>query len=468
VSSDYQNGYAVSARYQFTLDPGTTKVIYSVRAFQEGLAIEDQIAHIRTKTPEQWIADTKAQYDAFLAKAAKPDAAGDRLELYKKSLLVLKNSQNPSNGLIFQSAYWGLGHNSVTRDGLIACLALDSAGYHDEAETYLRALERLGKTGADDEHSYYRGYLFRPIYNGWLPDTGDSLNREEYEYDTYHLFLIALNYHCYVTEDYAVVNEFPDLLKRIFYDFTATDYSGGHVTDSDSAPWNIHTQRRYSVYTQSIAYAGSKAFAQLAKHFNEQNKLVDEDYAARVERIEAGRTQVINEFWDTENNYLVRGSRDGYGWDNTLEPTPDAGAFAGILAGSVTGKLARLHYKKLRSELTRGENGIIRYNDDYYLYENPENHQPFPYSTVPSPVWVLSTCFAAWAEDVLGLDFGKRLDYIAAHSLYGNMPGGSAIDWEVGQSVVPTATQAGLFAAPYVYTLLLYERKALSILNSLN
>ena len=57
---------------------------------------------------------------------------------YTNALLLLKNGQNPSVGTIVASMHPAYQFKTWGRDGTFAAMILDAAGFHAEAELYLR------------------------------------------------------------------------------------------------------------------------------------------------------------------------------------------------------------------------------------------------------------------------------------------------------------------------------------------
>jgi hypothetical protein len=72
-----------------------------------------------------------------------------------------------------------------------------------------------------------------------------------------------------------------------------------------------------------------------------------------------------------------------------------------------------------------------------------------------------------WSEALFKIDFQKRLDWMVKYAAFGNMPTGEAVDSADGALVVPSAPDGFEHGGVYVYTVLLHQGKAASILSTL-
>jgi GH15 family glucan-1,4-alpha-glucosidase len=244
----------------------------------------------------------------------------------------------------------------------------------------------------------------------------------------------------------------------------------GGLAPSDRAPWEESTDHhtglpvpeQFYTWTQGIAYGGLISAATLERAFGEST-LADR-FRDRASEIQSA---VIKYLWDDQNGYLYRGrTADTF--------TPDTRAESATLSAVFTGLLDRtsssMHLKFINAALSHLGTGVARYAQDPYFFDSIWN--PCGNGTRETqmwePSWPVTTAYAAWAEDVLGLGYQSRLDWMVRFSAFGNMPTGEAVDSADGALVVPSAPDGFEHGGVYCLTVLIQQKLALSIYAAIN
>lgn len=407
--------------------------------------------------PDDWISNTKQQYSDWLASGVQPSLTGDALDLYKKSLVVLKNSQNPQKGTIASSLHSLYGYKTWMRDSIMAAFMLDAAGYHDEAKKYYDWVPTAPLTDIGGYHTCYNTF------------TGDTEGFVEPQYDSVGLYLMAMNYHlqCFGDEDW-VRSHLSYIESRA--QWIVEKQGQFKLSMSDRAPWEESTDHhtgedipeQYYTWTQGLQYGGLLAAAKIEEKFGKMRNQID--FLARASEL---KTAVMENLYDYTNHRFYRGRHaDDFSPDTRAE----AATLSVIFTGLISGADAISHYSFITKRLTHLGYGISRYEDDPYFFDsiwNPCGRGT--YETQQSePVWPVVTAYAAWCEDIFGYNYQKRLDWMVEYSAWGNMPTGEAVDSADGALVVPSSPDGFEHGGVYVFTVLLNQKKAKSLLSTLN
>jgi hypothetical protein len=116
--------------------------------------------------PAYWIDRTQAAYAYFLVKGKQPKFTDPEHErLYKHSVLMMKNAQNPTVGCIVASFHPAYLYKTWMRDGMFAAMIFDAAGYHEEARAFfVWAASCHLRWGRQGFHTCYVRPFFSFIY----------------------------------------------------------------------------------------------------------------------------------------------------------------------------------------------------------------------------------------------------------------------------------------------------------------
>jgi hypothetical protein len=112
------------------LQPNETATVVLVHVLRSSESdARDALARALHDAPTHWIKRTRDDYAAWLAKGQQPSGlTGDALRLYRNSLVVMKNSQNPGLGTFVSSFHADYGYKVWARDAIFNAMAMDVAG----------------------------------------------------------------------------------------------------------------------------------------------------------------------------------------------------------------------------------------------------------------------------------------------------------------------------------------------------
>ena len=436
-------------------------VAYAVRAF--GKTIEDAVKileEVKLLKLDDIIKATEQGFNDWFQTGQIPKLSGDYLDLYYKSLLVLKNSQNPKLGTISSSLHNKYGYKNWMRDAAMAAFMMDAAGYHNEFKKFVEWSTTASLDGLGGFHTCYNAL------------TGEIAWFVEPQYDGNGVMLLALNFHyqCFGDEEW-VKSKLPSLrrfaeiyMERSYYE---------KLVPPDYAPWeessDHHTKAqkstRYYSFTQGIAYGGLVALSILEKQIGNP-----ENEAKYLERANEIKESVIKNFWDEDKKYFYRSLyfEDGKS-EITIDSIADAASLSVIFTGLATKEQAQNHLEYMKQKLSHLDNGLSRYENDPYFFDSVWNPcgEGTQETQKAEPVWAVVTAYAAWSEDSLKIDYQGRLDWMVKYAAYGNMPTGESVDSADGALVVPSSPDCFEHGGVYVYTTLLHKKLIKSILSTL-
>ncbi|HLN61005.1 MAG TPA: glycoside hydrolase family 15 protein [Symbiobacteriaceae bacterium] len=257
--------------------------------------VASQLAHLRSRTAEQWQQETTAWWRRWLAAGRTVATGNARLdELYRRSLIALKlMSDERGGGLIagpetapdYQRsggyAYcWG-------RDAAYMTTALDEAGHHAEtANFFLKWAAIAQEPDGTWLHRHYVNGLLAPSWGLLQIDEGASI-------------LFGAWRHVELTEDRAFAEQFWPVAQRgadflLRYRDPATGLPA-HSIDLWEKRNGLHT------YSTAAVYAGLIAAANLAE-------FLDQDDAAEPYRDAAFeiREALERHLWSEEKGRFLR------------------------------------------------------------------------------------------------------------------------------------------------------------------
>ncbi|KAH0785523.1 Carbohydrate-binding family 6 protein [Histomonas meleagridis] len=434
-----------------------TITIISYRAF--GRSLDDArstLTKCLSKTSSQWEATTNTLYTNWINSGEVPSLTGDALDMYKKSLLVLKNSQNPKLGTIASSLHPLYGYKTWSRDSIMAAFMLDASGHHSEAKLYYDWIPKAPLTSNGAFHTCYNTF------------TGAEVGFVEPQYDSIGYYLIAMNYHLQCYGDETWVKSHLATIEK-FAQWIIDNKGAQNLGLSDRSPWEESTDHhtgepipeQYYTFSQSLYYGGLKAAVMIEKKIGTSMK--EFSYNSRANEIQ----QLVLEYlWDDTNSHFYRGR-----WQDTFMPDTraDSSSLSVIFTGLVRDSRAQSHLNFCVDKLEKLGGGTSRYEGDPYFFDSKWN--PCGEGTSETqrnePAWPVTTAYVAWAEHALGKDISKRVNWMLKYSAYGNMPVGEGVDSADGAMIVPSAPDCFEHGGVYVYTQLLIQGKVKSILETL-
>jgi GH15 family glucan-1,4-alpha-glucosidase len=252
------------------------------------------------REPAEWLEDERAWWEAFHARGALPAGlSADETAVYRQQLAFLKMGQVREDGDAYGQLpaslplsapvgdFQHIWNIAWVRDGAYAIVALETAGYHEEAAAALRFLIQPGKTG--EWRSYvgdadYAVSVCRLYGDGteWTDLDADGPN---IEYDNFGLFLWALG--ALVDDDPTLYDDVApraldgvaDVLVRL------VDPNTGLLLP-DSSIWERHWNGKQKQFTYSSAWAveGLRASAAIAETLGDPRA---DTYRAAAEELDA-------------------------------------------------------------------------------------------------------------------------------------------------------------------------------------
>lgn len=447
------------ALYSFLLQPNEPIEITVIRAFgRNGHESHLTAEQARKESTESIIQKTSERIMQWIQSGNVPNTIkGDALDLYYKSLLVLKNAQNPVVGTISSSFHVLYGYKNWMRDALMSAFMLDAAGHHDEFRLFMDWAAEYATL--DDKGGFHTTYS---------SIDGSFVGFVEPQYDANGLYLMAMNYHlqCFGDNEWVKskipqLEKFAELLMKRSYKY--------NLAPDDRSPWEESSDHHtglpvptyYTPWMMGNSYGGLVALSKIERQNGDISK--SEDYLNRANEIKEATLKYL---WDDSNQRFYRG-RNSETFE--IDEKAESATLSVIFTGLVKGDEARSHLKYIVSKLTHLEYGLARYTGDPFFHDSRWN--PCGNGKIETqknePAWPVVTAYAAWSEDALGIDYSNRLNWMVRYSAYGNMPTGECVDSKDGALVVPSAPDCFEHGGVYVFTTLLHEKQAKSILDTL-
>jgi len=405
----------------------------------------------KTKTKE-WLKRGVYQTNEFTSYIkAKRD------EFYPIALLSMRMSQNPVVGTFAASFHAAYQFKTWARDAVFSAMIMDTAGYHENAELFLKWLHNAERREEDGG--------FHTCYSWW---TGASVGFVEPQFDSAGAALMAYYYHYKYTHGTQLLNDAKELIHSL-EDFFMQNYSGGAFVKPDYSIWEESSDGRtgkgidpsHFTFTHSLAYAGI-----LSASFIERDVFGDNDRAdAALERSKQFAYTLDKYFWHEDENstgFYVRGLIAN---NLTQDLRMDGSTAATVFSGACSNKTrADLHIQSIIKRITKLDAGIARYENDPFFYDSIYSPGGREVGEA-SPPWGVVTMFTAWAEinayslTGSGIIVRKRLDWMAEH-LYPNlMPVGESVDGISGEPVMSSSPDLYEHAGVFVWSYLLYHNK---------
>ncbi|GJQ09427.1 hypothetical protein GpartN1_g1218.t1 [Galdieria partita] len=466
------------------LNANESKEVYSFRAAAtDERTLWNTMKRACEKSAQEWIEYTGKSYEKWLQSGIRPNICSepgqgfkngndcldpDAEELFTKSLILLKNSQNPTLGLFASSFHTLYGWKAWMRDCSLQAIILGEAGYLEEERKFLEWASYA------ELRSEWSGGGFHSTYSSW---TGDVHDFVEPQYDASALYLLALSHYSIKSNDYSLwygenKNSRADiieqlLLRRDYEKLWAPDFS---IWEESSDPvTGERLPRKYYSFTQSTAFGALIAAAKCRrkqKNFQRAEQLEERarELSESLERI----------FWQEEDGSYLRSIEDG---SRTWLPDPyaadsrvDSSSLGLLLFDVVKNESRRIeHLRAVQSKLSRRLWGIARYDDDHYFYDgifSPCGCE----ARNASPPWGVTTMFTAmseWTHVAKDASFVTnvyaRLQWMVEHSAYGMMPVGEANDGVTGLFVSASTPDLYEYAGMYIWTVLFVQGKAWSM-----
>lgn len=430
-----------------TIDAGSSQTLYYYLGLGTSLSAAQSAADTaRSETGSYWFNATATDYANWLASGTNVSTTDTGVNTaYERNLVVIKNSQNPTNGLIPAATNEGsYGYKAWMRDSAFDATALEASGHYAEAEKFWDFM------AANQESNG----TWHTTYDEW---SGDYVSFVEPEYDSLGEFLVGVEQYYKDTGDATFLTGMWPAVQAAA-NFIEGDIAGNGLGAPDNSIWEENDQ--YQVFTQAYYVAGLRAAAILA---------LDKSASATADAWNGAASTILSAvqrsdtasppgLWNASGGYYDRGiETDG----TTVNPLLDSSSMALIVTGDIDAASSRATsmVNTIDADLTHDTYGIARYTDDDYYYDSP--YDPAGDEALAAePVWPNMTMFDAVYDVLSGQDSLalERLQYYASVSGVGYMPPGEAVAWPTSQPVVSTMSEP-LTASAFILAALAYSGK---------
>lgn len=367
-----------------------------------------------------------------------PSVFNDTLaEEYYLSLLVLKDDQNPYNGL-FAASPSPVYLYSWVRDSSFAAMALQAAGHTSSAAKYWLWLAINASRMSSG--AWYTRYDF---YTG-QPDTQFGIP----EYDSEALFEIGLYQYYNLTHNVSLLYAaLPALEKVVLFQVREVNSSKLHLMPEDLSVWE--DRNAYHFWTQALTMMGLRDASYLLG--------IVSNYSLASEALQASEllnSSIQEYFWNGTlycsalMQYLYYSAQGSRAVTAPLAPCADSATILPIaLAPGLWSMRGKSDVNYTLSTLWNSKvGGLARFVGDDYHY----NEYLFD-SSGSNPPWIVTTLFLAlYYANVHNYSAALRLlSWSIVHSQHGLLP--EAIDPNYGNPL-PTTSPLTWSSAMYVLT----------------
>ncbi len=430
-----------------TIAPSSSQTLYYYLGLGTTLSAAQSAADTaRAQTGAYWFNTTATDYANWLASGTNVSTTDTGVNTaYERNLVVIKNSQNPTNGLFPAATNEGsYGYKAWMRDSAFDAMALDASGHYAEAAKFWDFMEANQLSNG----------TWHTTYDEW---SGDYVSFVEPEYDSLGEFLVGVQKHYADTGDSSFLSTMWPAVEAAA-NFIEDNIASNGLGAADASIWEETVQ--YNVFTQAYYVAGLRAAAILAKAESASTTADGWNGAAStiLSAVQRSDTASTPGLWDASGGYYDRGiDTDG----TTVNSLLDSSSMALLVTGDVDAASSRATtmVNTIDTDLTHDTYGIARYTDDGYYYDSP--YDPAGDEALAAePVWPNMTMFDSIYDSLSGQSSLalSRLQYYASVSGVGYMPPGEAVAWPTSQPVVSTMSEP-LTASSFIMAALAYTGK---------
>lgn len=428
---------------EVTIAPGATDTLYYYLGIAPTMTgAQDAAATAYGESGAYWYGQTASDYASWLGSGKTISTADSGVNTaYLRNLVVIKNAQNPGDGLFPATTNPGsYGYKAWMRDSSFDAMALDAAGHYASAEKYWDWMAaNQGSNGT-----------WETTYDLW---TGAYISFVQPEYDSVGEFLVG------VYKDYRLSGNRTFLAGvwpavQAAANFIEDNVGSNGLGPEDNSIWEQTYQ--YNTFTEAFYVAGLRAAAKLA--------LVESDPSA-ADAWNGAASTVLSAVqrpysasppgeYNTTTGYYDQGVTPSGSPDTTIDSSSDELIALGDVSASSERAASQLSI--VEQALTHDSYGIARYVGDVYYDTSPYSPAGNEAGSA-EPVWPNMTMLVALYEiytGQMGTAF-DRLQWYASVSGVGYMPPGEAVSWKTGQPVVSTMSEP-FTAATFVMTSLAY------------
>lgn len=395
----------------------------------------------RAQTGAYWFSTTASDYATWLASGTTVSTTDSGVNTaFERNLVVMKNAQNPTNGLWPAATNPGsYGYKAWMRDCAFDAMAMDAAGHYTEAAAFWTFMANNQLSNGS----------WHTTYDEW---SGSYVSFVEPEYDSIGQFLVGVLKHYQETGSSSFLTSMWPAVQAAA-NFVQNNIASSGLGAADASIWEEAVQ--YNVFTQAFYVAGLRAAAILATAKSAASTADGWNGAASTIQSAIQRADT----WSPAGLWNSSGYYDrGINTDGSVNSLLDSSQLALVVLGDVDAASSRATsmVSYIESHLTHDTSGIARYTNDGYYYNSP--YDPAGNEAgAAEPVWPNMTMFDAIDEVFTGNMSAAltRLQWYASRSGVGYMPPGEAVAWPTSQPIVSTMSEP-LTAASFVIGALTY------------
>ncbi|MDD1749838.1 MAG: glycoside hydrolase family 15 protein [Methanothrix sp.] len=398
--------------FELDLQPHSQGVIYywiaCAKSLKQAMDLDILVKKIGV---EQLLLETENYWAAWVNKkdVMLCNLPRNILRAYRNSLLIMRAHADSQGGIIASCDSDILQFSRDTysyvwmRDGAVACLAFDLAGFPEVSRRFFQVCDRV----MTDEGFFHHKYSpDGSVGSSWLAAPGEG--GMAIEEDETALVLYALWRHFQKYRDMEFIQEvYPNLVLK------ATDFLLNYIDHETGLPkpsfdlW----EEKYGIFTWTAAtvYAGLLAGAEFAKVFyNRERHDTLQDASSRL------KEAMLKQFYDPERRRFVKALYP----DGSRDLSVDSSTSAVFLYGGfdASEKIVEETMNSIfdRLWIGRGVGGLARYeNDEYQRISKDVTGNPWFISTLWLARWHI-----ARAKSMLNLKDGMDLlSWVISHSL---------------------------------------------------
>ncbi len=429
---------------EVTIAPNSTQTLYYYLGIASTMsAAQSDADTARGQSGSYWYSTTATDYSNWLntGKTISTSDTGVNTA-YLRNLVVIKNSQNPGDGLFPATTNPGsYGYKAWVRDSSFDAMALDASGHYTEAQQYWDWM------AANQESNG----TWHTTYDLW---SGNYVSFVEPEYDSLGEFLVGVYRDYQLSGNSSFLSNVWPAVQAVA-NFIMNNVGTNGLGPEDSSIWEQTDQ--YNTFTEAFYIAGLRAAAHLALTEGSSSDADNWSGAAStvLSAVQRSYDWSPTGQWDDTTGYYDQGVTSSGGADNVIDSSSDELIALGDV--SAESQRAASQISIVEQALTHDNWGIARYTGDTYYYTSqysPAGNE----AGSAEPVWPNMTMLVALYEVYTGdqADAFSRLQWYASVSGVGYMPPGEAASWQTGQPIVSTMsepfTAAAFITAALTYT----------------
>ena len=426
-----------------TIAPDATQRLYYYLGIAPTMtAAQTDASTAGGQTGTYWYSQTASDYSTWL-NAGKTISTTDTgvNTAYLRNLVVIKNAQNPGDGLLPAATNPGsYGYKAWVRDSSFDAMALDAAGHYAEAQQYWEWMAANQLSNG----------TWETTYNLW---TGAYISFVQPEYDSVGEFLVG------AYRDYQLSGNTTFLADiwpaaQAAANFIANNVGSNGLGPEDFSIWEQTDQ--YNTFTEAFYVAGLRAAAHLALYEANSSDADSWNGAATsiLSAVQRSYSWSPPGEYDDTTGYYDQGVTSSGSPDTTIDSSSDELIALGDVNADTQQAASQISI--VQQALTHDTYGIARYEGDTYYYTSPYSPAGNEAGSA-EPVWPNMTMLVGLYDVYTGQSSTalSLLQWYASVSGVGYMPPGEAVNWNTDQPIVSTMSEP-FTATSFIMTSLAY------------